>query len=132
MSHATYLKCLRVLVVLFLLTLAWGLSTGCSILNLPTYNESEYAQLIDIAVVSSVSNCKTEEVERLLTLSHHVLFYSAYLPHNEHIAKGVAEMDKTVQSLTQAQPESVYCHLKLRAITDMATTLADAAGGKTR
>lgn len=105
---------------------------GCSIISLPTYHESEYAQLIEIAVVASESSCKPEETAQLAKLSTHIVFYSEYLPNNEHVAQGVVEMDKSIQALKLAAPDSAYCHLKLRAITSMATTLADVAGSKTK
>jgi hypothetical protein len=118
------MKTLLLCAVLFL--------SGCSIITLPTYNESEYAQLIDIATLASESHCKLEETIQLEKLSNRLVFYSAYLPHNEKIAEGTVEMNKTIHTLQPLAPDSTLCHMKLRIITSMATTLADAAGGKPR
>lgn len=128
MNFTTYLKHLT---CWLLMSTIFTFAVGCSIITLPTYHESEYAQLIEIAVVASESSCKPEEMQLLTHLSNRAVFYTAYLPHNGHIAVGVAEMDKTIQALDKTvAPSNAYCHLKLRVITDMATTLAEASAGK--
>jgi hypothetical protein len=113
---------------------------GCSIISLPTYSESEYTQLIEISASTAHGSCSPAQTEHLADVSNHLYFYSTYQPHNELMAEGVAAMDKSIQNLNQrTHPGSVeppisdtYCQLKLRVINSMATTLAQAAGGKSK
>lgn len=110
-----------------------AVATGCSIITPPTYHEAEYAQLIEIAALSSEGICTPDQVQQLATLTIRAQLYSKYLPHNELMAEGTEQMDKTVQSLrTTESPTLGYCRMKLRIIKQMATTLAQAVGGKQR
>jgi hypothetical protein len=107
--------------------------TGCSIITLPTYHEAEYAQLIEIAALSSEGICTPDQVHQLSELSTRAQLYSKYLPNNELMAQGTEQMDKTIQTLkTIEAPTLGYCSMKLRIIKHMATTLAQAVGGKPR
>lgn len=115
--------------LLFLILPFWY---GCSVLNIPTYNQGEYAQYVEIAASAAEGKCEPAENARLSALSARVVVYSTHLPHNDLIADGAGLMHTTILTLKLAPVDSGYCHLKLRTITAMATTLADAAGGKTR
>ena len=114
---------------LFLILPLWY---GCSVLNIPTYNQAEYAQFVEIAASAAESKCEPAENARLSALSARAVIYSTHLPHNDLIADSAELMHTTILTLKLAPVDSGYCHLKLRTITAMATTLADAAGGKTR
>jgi hypothetical protein len=114
--------------------LAFVLSlTGCSILTPPTYQEFEYANLIEIAAVASEGECSVEQRARLANLSVRSALYSKYLPHNELMAEGTAKLDESAQNLKSSTTFSpAFCQLKLRVIKSMATTLAGAVGGKSK
>jgi len=119
------LKTVLLCVLLFL--------SGCAIITPPTYHETEYSNLIEIAAVSSKGVCTPEQTEKLANLSTRAALYSKYLPNNELMEEGTALMDKSIHSLSLTpSPSLVYCSLKLRAIKNMATTLAEAVGGKTK
>jgi hypothetical protein len=106
---------------------------GCSIITPPTYHDSEYSNYIDIAVAASEGICNSDETQKLAALSTRAGLYSKYLPNNELITQGAEQMDKSIQTLrANDAPSKGYCQMKLRVIKQMATTLAEAAGGKPR
>jgi hypothetical protein len=109
------------------------LSFGCSIVTPPTYHETEYVNYIEIAIAASEGICNSDETQKLAALSTRAGLYSAYLPNNELMARGAEQLDKTIQTLRGVEaPSMSYCTMKLRIIKGMATTLAEAAGGKHR
>ncbi len=104
---------------------------GCSVLNIPRWDPREYNELITIAAESSRGFCSQEQIDHLTALTRHLRLYSAYLPDNEKIAAGAVALDTTALELTPAgKVSATYCQLKLKTIHVMATTLAQAAGGK--
>jgi len=104
---------------------------GCSTIFVPHWNATEYNDLVTIAAESSRGTCQTEQVETLSKLSTHLRHYSEFLPNNELMAAGVAQMDTTIQTLnTGGIIGSTFCSLKLRTIHTMATSLAKASGEK--
>lgn len=106
-------------------------AAGCSIITPPTYHETEYGNYIEIAITASEGICNSDETQRLAALSLRANLYSKYLPNNDLMAQGADQMDKSIQSLRANQdPSKNYCQMKLRLIKQMATTLAEAAGGK--
>lgn len=114
-----------------ILVLAALLLSGCSVLLVPHWNATEYNELVTIAAESSRGTCQTEQVETLSKLSTHLRHYSEFLPNNELMASGVAQMDTTIQTLnTGGLIGSTFCSLKLRTIHTMATSLAKASGEK--
>lgn len=109
------------------------LMVGCSIISPPNYHEAEYANLIEIAAEASQGLCSVEQKERLANLALRSALYSKYLPHNEIMAEGTEKMDETIQNLkSMSAPSPAFCQIKLHIIKTMATTLAEAAGGKTK
>lgn len=108
--------------------------SGCGILQIPTYDAGEYAELVQVVYESSHGTCEKEQTERLEKLTGHLLAYVSYLPHNGLMAQSVAVMNKSVQELNSTeQPISAsYCRLKLRTINFMATEMAKTSGGKVR
>lgn len=118
---------------IFLVTWLFVVAVGCSIITPPTYHETEYANYIEIAIASSEGICNSDETQKLAALSTRAGLYSKYLPNNDLMAQGADLMDKSIQSLRANQdPSKNYCQMKLRIIKQMATTLAEAAGGKQR
>lgn len=106
---------------------------GCSIITPPTYHETEYSNLIEIAAEASEGVCSDAQKERLAALALRSTLYSKYLPHNELMAEGTEKLNETVEALrSNKAPSPSYCQLKLRLIKTMATTLAGAVGGKSK
>lgn len=106
---------------------------GCAIITPPIYHETEYENYIEIAIAASEGICNSDETQKLAALSTRAGLYSKYLPNNELMAQGAEQMDKTIRTLRAAEaPAMSYCTMKLRIIKGMATTLAEAAGGKQR
>lgn len=119
------MKALILATVLFL--------SGCSVLFVPTWDNTEYNDIINIAAISSGGNCSDERMTRLSGLSTHALLYSEFLPSNENVHEGITEMDKTIQELNRMDNISrVVCDLRLRAIHMMSRSLARTIGGKPR
>jgi len=109
------------------------LSFGCSIITPPTYHETEYVNYIEVAIAASEGICNSDETQKLATLSLRANLYSKHLPNNDLMTQGADLMDTSIQSLrTNQDPPKNYCQMKLRIIKQMATTLAEAAGGKRR
>lgn len=107
------------------------LSFGCSVLLVPHWDPREYNELVNVAAESSHGMCTQEQVDRLTALTGHLKIYTAFLPNNENIAAGVAQLDATVQELAPSgRVGSTFCQLKLKAIYSMTLTLTQAAGGK--
>lgn len=107
--------------------------SGCAIISPPTYHETEYGNYIEIAIAASEGICNSDETQKLAALSTRAGLYSKYLPNNELMAQASDQMDKSIQSLRANQdPSKNYCQMKLRVIKQMATTLAQAAGGKSK
>jgi hypothetical protein len=112
--------------------LAVFLLTGCSVVFVPTYHETEFNGLVTIAAHSGRGTCDVEQTTRLLDLSTHLLYYTELLPNNTKLHAGVVELNESVKELfDHTQPISpVFCSLKLRLINKMALTLGVASGGK--
>jgi len=115
--------------ILFALTL---LLCGCSVLLVPTWQEREYNELVQIAAMSTTSTCSQEENLELLNLSTHLVLYTEFLPHNEQIHKGMVLLHGTIQSLIELpQPISpTMCTFKRRIIRAMSRSLASASAEK--
>lgn len=119
---------MKLLVLAFVLLLA-----GCSIITPPAYHEVEYGNYIEITIAASEGICNSDETQKLAALSTRAGLYSKYLPNNELMAQGAEQMDKSIQTLrANDAPSKGYCTMKLRMIKQMASTLAEAAGGKPR
>ncbi len=120
--------------------ICWGLQlsiillwAGCSIITPPTYHEAEYGNYIEIAVAASEGICNSDEAQKLSELSTRAGLYSKHLPNNELISQGAEQLDRSIQTLRAVEaPSKGYCSMKLRIIKQMASTLAEAAGGKTK
>lgn len=116
-------------ILLFTATL---LLCGCQVLFVPTWQEREYNDLIEIAAESTRGTCSVQQTQKLLDLSTHLVLYTEYLPHNTKLNTGAVKLDKMIQEL-YALPQPigrVYCTFKLRIIHAMATSLAAASGSK--
>jgi hypothetical protein len=115
-----------------LLLLCALLLTGCSVVFVPTYHETEFNELVTIAAQSSRGTCDVEQTTKLLDLTTHLKYYTELSPHNAKINDGVVELDTVVRELAE-KPQPIgqtYCSLKLRIINKMALTLGAASGGK--
>jgi hypothetical protein len=108
------------------------LLTGCSVVFVPTYHETEFNDFVTIAAQSARGTCDVEQTTKLLDLSTHLLYYTELLPNNSKLHSGVVELDASVRELFEhSQPVSpMFCSLKLRLINKMALTLGAASGGK--
>lgn len=106
--------------------------TGCSVIFVPTYHETEFNELVTIAAISSHGNCDIEQTNKLMDLTTHLKYYTELTPNNSNLHSGVVELDATVKELAdQARPFStVYCMVKLRIINKMALSLGVASGRK--
>ena len=113
------------------LVLVMLMVAGCSIISPPKYHETEYANYIEIAALASESTCTVEERHRFVQLANRASLYSAHLPNNELVAKSADNLWESLVELEQAKSVTpVFCQLKLSVVKELATTLADAAGGK--
>jgi hypothetical protein len=116
------------------LLLAALLLSGCSIISVPEWSETEYNELVTIAAVSSSGVCTVEQTERLFELSRHLKFYTASLPDNKLIAEGANNMLSTVDALNreahQGTVSRMYCSLELNTIMQMANAMSRASGKK--
>jgi len=107
------------------------LLSACAIIAPPKYHEAEYSYYIEIAAQTSESTCTVEERRRLVQLANRAARYSANLPNNELIASGGVNLWESLLELNQAQSVTpTFCQLKLRIVREIATTLAQTAGGK--
>jgi hypothetical protein len=122
---------------LLLLLILMTMTVGCSLLFIPTFDGVEYQDAVQLTVESSQGGCTVEHTQKMTALSTHLVYYSAYLPHNTLIHEGARDMHQAIQSLHLKVESGVpvggtYCTLTLRTIHQMAKTLTERIGHKPR
>ena len=116
------------------LFLAALLLSGCAVINVPTWNETEYSDIVSIAVLTSKGTCEIEQTEQIHAVSTHLRYYTWNLPHNELIFTGAHNLNLAAETLNHEAHDGpvsrTYCAIKLKAINNMAYALAKASGQK--
>jgi len=107
--------------------------TGCSILNMASYDPNEYQLVNIIRTDAQTMKCTPDNLAKLNYDIKELKNYSQYQPNNEATVKLVNNLYTIVDELSQKdKPSEVYCSAKLSMIEMSAERIERAVGGKPR
>jgi hypothetical protein len=116
-----------------ILLMTMMLLSGCSILNVATFDGNQYGLVNSIRTESSQNICTKEAIESLYQESLTFKNYSQYLPHNDLNYKMASDLFTLVDELHQKVTiNETYCKLKLNTIEKSAERIQKTLGGETK
>lgn len=121
---------------LLILTLPLILS-GCVLLWVPHYDQTEYQTIVQIGADAALSACAPQETDKLVDTAAFLYVYTKHEPHNEKMHEAADKLYQVIRRLSNRvhSPEGVTeaaCRLKLDVILEITDTMAKASGGKLR
>jgi len=107
--------------------------TGCSILNMASYDPNEYNLVNQIRTEAQTMSCTKENFSKLYYDARALRNYAQYQPDNQSTTRLVESLYQIVDELNQKEnPSGVYCHAKLTLIELNAERIERSVGGKPR
>jgi len=105
--------------------------SSCSLINMATYDPSEYALINDLRTEAQTLDCSKESRFRLNLTTIRLRNFVEYQPDNDQTIKLVNDLAKLVNELYISEnPSNGYCKAKLHLIERNAETIQKVVGSK--
>jgi len=107
--------------------------SGCSLINMASYDSSEYALINEFRTQSQTLDCSKESRQTLNLTALRLRNFVEFQPDNGPTVKLVADLSKLVNELYISEnPSNAYCRAKLSLIEKNAADIQKVIGSKPR